>query len=184
MKTYDIDRFYTELVEHRLILPTGVKGAYGRGPVFEDIVRAFNDLVTRIAAPDGAEELMFPPILARALIEKVGYLDNFPQLAGSVHSFMGNDMQAVRVMGSVRIAVRQQSVHQFVVVQSLRIVPELGRRLAHVPVLEAQGHAKVGLHIRMLGRYIEHIPARNGSEAADPLDLRVERLLDVCGIAD
>jgi seryl-tRNA synthetase len=91
---YDIDRFYTQLVEHRLILPTGVKGAYGRGPVFEDIVRGFNELVTRIAAPDGAEELMFPPILARALIEKVGYLDNFPQLAGSVHSFMGTDAQA------------------------------------------------------------------------------------------
>lgn len=92
--SYDIDHFHQALVDHRLILPTQVKGAYGRGPVFEDILRRFDDLVARIAAPDGAEQLMFPPILPRALVEKVGYLDNFPQLAGSVHSFAGNDAKA------------------------------------------------------------------------------------------
>ncbi|NPC57359.1 amino acid--[acyl-carrier-protein] ligase [Caenimonas soli] len=92
--TYDIDKFHRQLVEHGLILPTQVKGAYGRGAVFEDIVRRFDDLVARIAAPDGAEQLSFPPILPRALVEKVGYLDNFPQLAGSVHSFAGNDAKA------------------------------------------------------------------------------------------
>lgn len=63
--------------------------------------------MTRIAAPDGAEELMFPPILPRALIEKVGYMDNFPQLAGSVHSFFGNEAQArelsARVHGGERL---------------------------------------------------------------------------------
>jgi len=62
-RTYDIDGFTEGLVEHGLILPTGIQGAYGRGPVFEDILRSFNDLVTRIAAPDNAQELMFPPIL-------------------------------------------------------------------------------------------------------------------------
>lgn len=93
-RTYDIDGFTEGLVEHGLIVPTGIRGAYGRGPVFEDILRAFNDLVSRIAAPDKAQELMFPPILARSLIEKVGYMDNFPQLAGSVHSFMGGDREA------------------------------------------------------------------------------------------
>ncbi|KQT13661.1 amino acid--[acyl-carrier-protein] ligase [Ramlibacter sp. Leaf400] len=94
VRTYDIDGFTEGLVEHGLIVPTGIRGAYGRGPVFEDILRSFNDLVSRIAAPDKAQELMFPPILARSLIEKVGYMDNFPQLAGSVHSFMGSDREA------------------------------------------------------------------------------------------
>lgn len=92
--SYDIDHFHQALVEHGLILPTQVKGAYGRGAVFEDILRRFDDLVTRIAAPDGAQQLTFPPILPRVLVEKVGYLDNFPQLAGSVHSFAGNDAKA------------------------------------------------------------------------------------------
>jgi seryl-tRNA synthetase len=91
---YDIDHFHQALVEHGLILPSGVKGAYGRGAVFEDIVRSFDALVMRKASDDGAQELTFPPILPRALIEKLGYLENFPQLAGSVHSFTGNDKQA------------------------------------------------------------------------------------------
>lgn len=91
---YDIATFYASLVEHGLIIPTGVKGGYGRGAEFERILRGFNDLVTRIAAPDGAEEMMFPPILPRTLIEQVGYMDNFPQLAGSIHSFFGKEAQS------------------------------------------------------------------------------------------
>lgn len=91
---YDVESFYKELVEHGFIIPTSVKGAYGRSAIFENILRSFNDLVTRITDPDGAEEMMFPPILPRALIEKVGYMDNFPQLAGSVHSFFGNEVNA------------------------------------------------------------------------------------------
>lgn len=103
---YDIDDFNAGLIEHGLIVPAAVKGTYGRGRVFEDIALRFNDLVSRIAEPDGAQELSFPPVLARSLIEKVGYLDNFPQLAGSVHSFFGNDAAArdlsARVHGGQR----------------------------------------------------------------------------------
>jgi seryl-tRNA synthetase len=91
---YDIENFHVALVEHGLIIPSGVKGAYGRGAAFEDILQRFNDLVSRLAKPDGAEELAFPPVLPRAQIEKLGYMDNFPQLAGSVHSFSGNDTRA------------------------------------------------------------------------------------------
>jgi seryl-tRNA synthetase len=108
--TYDIESLNAGLVEHGLILPTAVKGTYGRGPVFEDILRGFNDLVTRIAAPDGAQELQFPPVLARELIEKVGYLDNFPHLAGSIHSFAGNDAQARDLSAKVNAGERWESM--------------------------------------------------------------------------
>jgi seryl-tRNA synthetase len=91
---YDIENFYSALVEHGLIIPSGVKGVYGRGAVFEDIVQRFNAIISAIASKDGAEEMMFPPVLPRAMIEKLGYLDNFPQLAGSVHSFFGNDAKS------------------------------------------------------------------------------------------
>ena len=91
---YDSEGFYSDLVTHGLIIPSVVKGAYGRGRVFEDILQRFNDLVSRTAEPDNAEEMTFPPILPRALVENVGYMDNFPQLAGSVHSFSGNDGKA------------------------------------------------------------------------------------------
>ena len=92
--TYDIETFNRGLVDHGLIYPAKVKGAYGRGPVFEDILQRFDQLVARIAANDGAQQMTFPPILPRALVEQVGYLDNFPQLAGSIHSFTGNDARA------------------------------------------------------------------------------------------
>ena len=108
--TYDIDHFYTGLVAHGLILPTGVKGAYGRGAVFEDVLRRFDSLVGRIAQPDGAEEMMFPPILPRTLIEKLGYLDNFPQLAGSVHSFSGGDAKARELSGRLHDSQRWEDL--------------------------------------------------------------------------
>ena len=94
MTTYDTKEFYDGLVAHGLLLPSGVQGVWGRGAVFEDILNCFNDLVTRIAAPDGAETMTFPPVLPRSVIEQVGYMDNFPQLAGAVHSFFGKDLQA------------------------------------------------------------------------------------------
>jgi seryl-tRNA synthetase len=107
---YDVDDFYAGLVDHGLIYPTGVAGAYGRGEVFEDVLRRFDALVTRTAAPDGAQEMSFPPILPRALIEKLGYLDNFPQLAGSVHSFAGNDSQARELSGRLHDGQRWEDL--------------------------------------------------------------------------
>ncbi|MBL0730326.1 amino acid--[acyl-carrier-protein] ligase [Piscinibacter sp. HJYY11] len=107
---YDIDNFYQGLVAHGLILPTGVRGGYGRGPVFEKILRGFNELVSRVAAPDGAEELMFPPIVARQLIEKVGYMNSFPQLAGSVHSFFGSETQAHEITARTQAGERWEDL--------------------------------------------------------------------------
>ena len=91
---FDPKVFHEGLVRHGLILPTGVKGGYGRGPVFENILNGFDALVMRGAAGDGATELTFPPIIARDMIERLGYLDNFPQLIGSIHSFFGNEAKA------------------------------------------------------------------------------------------
>lgn len=91
---YDPTAFYDGLVAHGLIIPTPIKGGYGRGAVFEDILDRFDALVQREAAGDGAETMTFPPIVARTMIEKMGYLDNFPQLIGSIHSFFGKELDA------------------------------------------------------------------------------------------
>jgi seryl-tRNA synthetase len=84
---------YDGMVRHKLIIPVGVPGAFGRGAVFEDVLSRFNDLVTRLAKDDGAEVMAFPPILDRQVFEKSEYLDSFPQLAGTVFSFFGTDAQ-------------------------------------------------------------------------------------------
>lgn len=96
-QVYDIDTFYEGLVQHGLIVPVGVPGAFGRGAVFEDVLERFNTLVSQLSRDDGAEVYTFPPIIDRRILEKVHYLDSFPHLCGSVHSFYGDARQALRL---------------------------------------------------------------------------------------
>src|SRR4051812_17731823 len=84
------------LVEAGLLVPSGVPGVYGRGGDFEDVRRRFDAYVTRAAAAAGerAEVLCFPPVLPRRQIEDLGYLENFPHLAGAIFAFEGTEAQA------------------------------------------------------------------------------------------
>jgi seryl-tRNA synthetase len=107
---YDVENFNRDLVRHGLIIPSSVKGAYGRGAVFEDILRRVDGLLMRVSAAEQPQEMTFPPILPRALIEKLGYLDNFPHLAGSIHSFMGSDSRARELSAMVNAAERWETL--------------------------------------------------------------------------
>lgn len=82
------------LVDSRLLTRTGVHGLYARGAAFERVRLAFDALVSRVAAPEAAEPMYFPPLLPREQLETFGYLDSFPHLAGSVFSFDGNEADA------------------------------------------------------------------------------------------
>ncbi|RYF76601.1 MAG: amino acid--[acyl-carrier-protein] ligase [Comamonadaceae bacterium] len=82
------------LLAHGLIIPTGVKGGYGRSAVFEYVLERFDAFVMRGDDAREAEQMSFPPIVARQLIEQLGYLESFPQLIGSIHSFFGAEPQA------------------------------------------------------------------------------------------
>jgi seryl-tRNA synthetase len=93
--TYDIDNFYQGLVDHGLVIPSGAQGVFGRGAVFELVLARFNALIDHVARDDGAESQTHPPLIDRALLEKVHYLDSFPHLCGAIHSFSGNAMQAL-----------------------------------------------------------------------------------------
>jgi seryl-tRNA synthetase len=101
MPTYDLKEFYDGLVSHGLIVPTTVQGAFGRGAVFEDVLERFNGLVTQLSANDGAEIYTFPPVIDRVILEKVDYMDSFPHLAGTVHSFFGKDKQAKELSAKI-----------------------------------------------------------------------------------
>jgi len=90
---YDPQKFHDGLVRAGLIVPVGVQGAFGRGRVFEDVLAAFDAAVTRAGDP-GAEYFVFPPVIDRKVLEKVHYMDSFPQLAGTVHSFFGKELDA------------------------------------------------------------------------------------------
>ena len=86
--------FHDELVRHRLIVPSGVPGVWARSETFESVLRRFDARVRALAAAEGAELLHFPPVIPRQLLERTGYLDSFPHLAGIVFSFTGSETQA------------------------------------------------------------------------------------------
>ncbi len=83
--------FLDGLMAHGLLFDTGVDGLYGRSGTFEEVIARFDALITTFGGGDGAETIRFPPGMNRALFEKSGYMKSFPQLAGTVHSFKGND---------------------------------------------------------------------------------------------
>lgn len=89
-----VEDFYAGLVRHRLIIPAGVDGAFGRGADFERVLEAFNGLVSRVAEHDGAEFCTFPPVIDRSILERVHYMDSFPDLCGAVCSFFGKEAAA------------------------------------------------------------------------------------------
>lgn len=94
---YDPKAFFDGLVAHGLIVPTKVLGTFGRGAKFEEVVNRFTDLVNKISKDDGAELVAFPPVMDRKIMEKVHYLETFPHLCGSIHSFYGNGMEALKL---------------------------------------------------------------------------------------
>jgi seryl-tRNA synthetase len=79
------------LFDAGLLIETGVDGLYGRSGQFEDVIAAFERLIDKVGGADGAEAIRFPPGMAMSFFEKSGYMKSFPQLAGTVHSFCGND---------------------------------------------------------------------------------------------
>lgn len=83
--------FRDELVRHGLLIPTGVDGLYGRSGVFEELVERFDALITIWGRGDEAEVMRFPPALNRREFERSEYLKSFPHLAGTIHSFAGDE---------------------------------------------------------------------------------------------
>jgi seryl-tRNA synthetase len=92
-----ITRFRQELADHGLLVPGPVPGVYARGVVFERVVDAMDAAVGRLAGP-GVEAVRFAPVMGRSAFEATRYVANFPQLAGTVHCFCGNDDDHARLL--------------------------------------------------------------------------------------
>jgi len=93
--------FLDRLFEDGVLVPTGVDGLYGRSGAFEEVIDGFERLVERYAREDGAVKIHFPPAMPRVNMEKSGYLKSFPQLAGSIHSFMGGEADHCRLIAAL-----------------------------------------------------------------------------------
>jgi len=83
--------FLGRLFQAGVLIPMGVDGVYGRGAVFEQVLEGLDALATRAGAKDGAERVRFPPVMVRRHFEHSGYMKGFPQLAGTIHCFCGDE---------------------------------------------------------------------------------------------
>lgn len=81
--------FLDELTAAGLLIPSGVRGVYGRSGEFEMVIDQFEHFITRMGAHLNAEVMRFPPVFNRAHYARLDHIHNFPDLMGSVHSFTG-----------------------------------------------------------------------------------------------
>ena len=85
-------------VDAGLLIPLGVPGLYGLSGRFEDVIERFERLVTKRAADQPAEVMRFPAIFSREHYLKTTHIDTFPDLMGSVHSFVGKEKDHLRML--------------------------------------------------------------------------------------
>jgi seryl-tRNA synthetase len=93
--------YLDQLIDARLLLPTGVAGVYGRSGVFEDVIDRLAALCRQAGQHQQAEVWRFPPVLSRRHFELSRYLKSMPQLAGAVHSFMGDQTAHNKLLAAV-----------------------------------------------------------------------------------
>jgi seryl-tRNA synthetase len=98
----DLYKEYADsLVKAGLLIRTSIAGIYGRSAMFERIALGVDRLVANEAISNGAEERFFPPVLPRETLRRTGYMENFPHLCGSVHSFEGTEKQHPALLEAV-----------------------------------------------------------------------------------
>jgi seryl-tRNA synthetase len=83
--------FLPALLANGVLIDTGVPGLMGKGQVFEDVLAGLDARITRFSQQDQSDFLRFPPGMNRRVFDQTGYMKNFPQLAGCVHSFCGDN---------------------------------------------------------------------------------------------
>jgi seryl-tRNA synthetase len=75
-----------------LFQPMSADGVYARTALYERVVGALTDLISRHREPE-TEVLRFPPVMSRRVLEKSGYLKSFPHLLGCVSCLQGSEAQ-------------------------------------------------------------------------------------------
>jgi seryl-tRNA synthetase len=118
--TADQTAFLEALIGRGLLIPSGVPGVYGRGAEFERVRVGVDRAIDRLAAPDAAEPMRFPPLLPRHQLESLGYLKNFPHLAGTIFGFDGSEAQATE---QYELASRHEDWSGFQSMSDLVLLP-------------------------------------------------------------
>jgi seryl-tRNA synthetase len=101
-----VDRAHLEfrdrVFQHGLVIPTGVPGVYGLSGEFDDTLLRVDQFVGAFGAAERPDVMRFAPLVNRAHFERSGYLMSFPHLAGSVHSFAGDERAHRQMLDAVQ----------------------------------------------------------------------------------
>jgi seryl-tRNA synthetase len=73
-----------------LLAPADTEGIYAGTELFERVVEALSNFISRYRPP-GSEVLRFPPVMSRRQLEISGYLQSFPHLLGVVSCMHGDE---------------------------------------------------------------------------------------------
>ncbi|HET6331526.1 MAG TPA: amino acid--[acyl-carrier-protein] ligase [Holophagaceae bacterium] len=90
--------YLDQLTRAGLLIPSGVRGVYGRSGAFEHVVERFERFVTRMGRHLEPEVMRFPPVFNRDHYASINHINNFPDLMGSVHTFTGGDPEHVELV--------------------------------------------------------------------------------------
>ena len=90
--------YLDELTQAGLLVSLGVPGVYGYGGTFDHVLQSFDRLVTRRGSHIKCDVMRLPGLLAREHYLKTSHVENFPDLMGSVHSFMGKDREHMAML--------------------------------------------------------------------------------------
>src|SRR3954463_7198316 len=91
--------FREQLLGAGLLVDLGVPGLYGRGRDFEHVIDRFDAIVSREGAKLAPELMRPPPVFSRENYEKIDHIHNFPDLMGSVHTFVGGEHEHREMLG-------------------------------------------------------------------------------------
>jgi seryl-tRNA synthetase len=85
--------FRDALAAAGVLVPSSVKGVYGKGPSFVATFNGVDRFVTDAGAVDRPEVYRFPPVFPRDNLVRTDYLRAFPDLMGSIHGFEGGSRE-------------------------------------------------------------------------------------------
>jgi seryl-tRNA synthetase len=94
-------QYLDALLSHQILYDTGVDGLYGRSGLFEDIVARLGATISAAGRPEAAPVIHFTAGMNRVDFEKSGYLKSFPDMAGTVHCFCGDDAAHRKLVGQL-----------------------------------------------------------------------------------
>jgi seryl-tRNA synthetase len=92
------EKYQRELIAAGLLIDSGVPGVYGRSGIFEHIIESFERYISRSSQQLSAEVMRFPPLLPREHYLKTTHIESFPDLMGSIHTFLGKEKQHLEML--------------------------------------------------------------------------------------